>query len=999
MKRFSFPVFVLAGTCFFASASNNDILDYVDPMIGTDGIGHTFPGATTPFGMIQLSPSNDFKAWNWCSGYHYSDTVLKGFAHTHFSGAGLAGLGDVLLMPTLGSATTQPGTETQPESGYRSRFSHERETAKAGYYAVHLDDYDIDVELTATARVGFHRYTFNRAGQANIVVDPTHHLMEAISETAIEILSDTEIRGYKTSNGESGKRTVYFYATFSKPFASTLITDDGNTVDDAQSKVGSRIASAVSFDVKAQEQINVKVGLSHTSYSGAYENFMAEANDTTFDQAYANAQNQWRDKINTIQVDMLNEEDLRTFATSMYHSFIHPNVISDVNGDFYLPEQIFNTDYPQYSNYSTWDTFRTLHPLYTLIEHEKTAEFVNSLASRKTVSDMELPVWEAMGHDNVCMIGHNTVSVMADAILKDVSGIDIEAAYTAMRSAAFDTSKHSPNYDFNGMEDYIQYHYVPGEIGASVSKTTEYNYFDWTISQVAKKLGYEEDYGLFKQRSIGYRTLFEADSGYLAPRNSTGELQEQNYQIWDDLISNYVSGNVWGYSNFVPHDVAGLIELHGGKQEYAEFLDKIFADESEIGGSQHVDISGFIGKYGHGDEPSQHIPYFYMFLNQPWKTQSFVRQVLRDFYSDKPDGLINNDDLGQMSAWYIFSSMGFYPVNPGDLRYVIGSPLVKNAAINLANNKQFRVSVDNQSEENKYVKAVFLNGSPFNDYYITHDQIMAGGHLHFVMTSEPMAYWGSDVPVIPEPIKASVKYTPKITAAAHINGSTFFSEQTEITLTSLSKGDIRYTLDGSEPTQQSTLYVGPIQLKDSAEIKVKVFVDGNLPSKTASQVFYRSLLPQLDNKASITLAHQAHKYGDPSGSQLIDGKVGALHFADGNWSGFTPSGLNGVIDFGSTQSITTVSINALVDTQVWIFPPKQLALSVSQDGENWTSIATKEGVSVTQTSKGIQHYRFDFPTQSVRYLKVDVDNFGPLPRWHAGDGKAAFLFIDEIVFH
>ena len=726
----------------YEKVSITDLTQYADPMVGTDAHGHTFPGATVPYGMIQLSPSNDFKNWDWCSGYHYSDSILKGFAHNHISGPGLSGLGDILLMPTS-RMQTHPGTEENPEDGYRSRYSHNTESPTPGYYTIRLDDEAIKVELTASDRVGFHRYTFEKSGDQYVIIDPTHGIAEFAYETEFEILSDRQVRGYKKSkSGTAGDRTVYFLATFSKPFKEAGITQRDQFQPGIKKLNGKDVKGFTFFQVEANETIEIRVALSHVSYQGAQLNWKAEGEGIGFDDAKDNAKARWQSVFEKI---VINEDDLskkRTFYTAMYHSFISPNLISDVDGKYYLEGKVRSSQIPQYSNYSTWDTYRALHPLLTIIEQDKTRDLVNSMVSRHADEGLMLPGWEAMGFDNVCMIGYNMISPIADAVLKDIEGIDTRKAYMAIKAAAFDKTKSSPNYDVNGMDSYIKYGFVQGEIGSSVSKTTEQNYYDWAIGKVAEKLGETEDAAMFDLRSKGWRNLHDQESGYLFPRLAKGELVEMDTLRWNELRSNYVSGNIWAYSAYTPHDMKAAIQLRGGREKYLSWLNWLFDNDVPMKGEQHVDISGFIGKYGHGDEPGHQMPYLFTVAGQPWKTQQYVNEVMTTMYSDKPDGLINNEDLGQMSAWYIFSALGFYPLAPGDLVYQIGAPNYKQADINLENGKTFTVIGKNKSDKNIYIQEVFLNGKSYYKTYINHQDIMSGGVLKFVMGPKPKKVLG-----------------------------------------------------------------------------------------------------------------------------------------------------------------------------------------------------------------------------------------------------------------
>lgn len=1007
MNKFFFFKCVFVLLVFFSSCSNEEgLIRYVDPMIGTDGHAHTFPGATLPFGMVQVSPSNDFKAWDWCSGYHYSDSILKGFAHTHISGAGLAGLGDILLMPTLGEPKVKAGTEEDPDSGYRSRFSHEREEASPGYYSVVLDDYKVKVELTCTPRVGFHRYTFNKKGNGNVIVDPTHRIMENLYESEIEFLSDKEIRGYKRSNGEGGDRKVYFYAHFSKPFKEKGIAVDEAIADQKDKAMAKDVKAFVSFDVEKGESIEVKVALSFVNYEGAYANYQVEAERTNFDEVHAAAQKVWNDKMNKIQIETKSVAEKRNFYTAMYHTMISPNLISDVTGEYVVEGEKYKSDFDQYSNFSTWDTYRATHPLLSLIEQNKTVDFVNSLSSRFTDSKVGLPVWECLGHDNVCMIGYSSVSVMADAILKDLPGITTESAYEAMRAAAFSLEKHSNNYDVNGMNYYVHLDFVPGEVGCSVSKTTEYNYYDWCLSEVAKKLNKEEDVRLFQQRSKGYRNLFDSQSGYLFPKLRTGELVHPKMDGWDELIRNYVSGNIWGYSSYAPHDMGYLMQLHGGKEQFASWLDGIFADDSEIGGEQHVDISGFIGKYGHGDEPSHQMPYLYNFAGQPWKTQKVVRDILPMFYQDTPGGLANNDDLGQLSAWYIFGTLGFYPVCPGSNQYLICSPAIDRASIQFENGKTFTVVAKNNSKENVYIQSATLNGADFSKPYLTYNQMISGGELVVVMGDQPNKTWGNsdrDTEGLMglQTSETYDLYESKEVLMPYTKDESYSFESTkEIRLhCNTPEAQIRFTLNGSEPTEKSQLYTAPFLIKNDAIVKAKAFKKGLNPSYAYSRHYWKGI--QLNPKTGypkITLENQPANYGEKTGRQLIDGQFGTTNFNDGEWTGLDKKDLVIDIDLGEARSIHEVKPGYLVYPGVWVFNPESIQVFVSNDNSNFTLAKELKIEPLKEAKRVVERPSLSFAPKTVRFVKL-VLKVGIIPQWHTGGGQKSWIFADEILIN
>ncbi len=992
---------LIGGCAERAPGRSDDLTQYVDPMIGTDASGHTFPGATRPFGMVQLSPSNDYKGWDWSSGYHYSDTVLKGFAHTHISGPGLAALGDILLMPAS-SPNTNPGNEANPESGYRSRFSHDRERAEAGYYAVHLDDENIDAELTATARTGFHRYTYNEAGADRyVIIDPTHNIGESTYETSLEIVSDTVVRGYKKSRGgTAGDRTMYFVAEFSAPFAGYGLTDDDQRVE-ADVHTARTVRAYVSFATDAGPTITVKLALSGVGYDGALMNFEQEARGVDFDTVRAAAKAEWQNVLQKIVIDDASESKKRTFYTGLYHAFIGPNLISDVDGRYYVEGKVRQSTIPQYSNFSTWDTYRALHPLLTIIEQEQTARLIASMVSRHADEGLGLPGWEAMGFDNVCMIGYNMTSPIADAVLKDIPGIDADEAYRAIRAASFDKTKHSPNYDVNGMDEYLAYGYVTGEIGSSVSKTTEQNYFDWAIARVAEKLGKTDDAALFDRRSTGYRSLFNPDEGYLWPRLSQGGWKTMDDGQWSDLKSNYISGNIWAYSAYTPHDMQAAIRLYGGREAYAEWLDGVFTEAEPIEGHQHVDISGFIGRYGHGDEPGHHMPYLFNYVGQPWKTQRYVNTVLTTMYSDKPDGLINNEDLGQMSAWYIFSSVGFYPVAPGDLVYQLGAPFHDRATINLESGRTFEVVANNLSPENVYVQSVSLNGAVHEKSYITHRAIMDGGVLVFEMGSEPNESWASqphqtvlgdfDDTVQPD-IERSATLAPYDES---VEG--FFVDRHEVVLKSDDvEADIYYTTDGSIPDRNATRYDEPFSLTEDTVLRAIAYHDGLAPSRVTTKPLFRSVLPALGDGYPEVLSPEVETpYGRADHRLLFDQQIGSTTYSDGRWTG-RKTAIRPLLDLGRPVALSAVTVGVLTDTTNWIFAPRKVEVFAGSAPDELELLAAHDLSEATQSRKAVDRFDIRLPGSRHRYYEVVVTPYGRLPSWHGGN-DLAWVFVDEII--
>ncbi len=708
--------------------------DYVDPFIGTDGIVHTFPGAAAPFGMIQLSPDGDVTGWNWCSGYHTSDNSIMGFSHNHLSGTGWSDLGDILIMPTVGTPTTEPGTKENPDAGYRSRISHspENEKASPGYYMVNLLDYNIKAELTTTDRVGVHKYSFPATDSANIIIDPAHKIFGKVFDSQITITSDSTINGWCESTGWGGERTVYFSAVTSKPFAS--------------SKAGKK--GYVTFAPTTQgEEIEIKVALSHVSQEGANAN-LATAKGQNFDTVHKQAAQEWQDALSRYEFESDDKAQLRILYTGLYHAFLQPNLNMDTDGKYVaggtagtdkLGGDVYTAEgFNNLSTFSFWDTFRAANQLLTLTNHPVLADISNTLIARHKTNG-NLPLWELLGYDNTCMIGYPAAAILADAIMKDVKGFDYQEAYQAMRTAAF-TPYISSSDGESGIKEYIELGYVPAPIYKSVSKTMEYAYYDWAIAQVAKKLGYTEDYDLFMKRSLGFLHHWNADKQLMWPKDAKGNWVDQNVKSWESLGKHYVSGNIYSYSYFYPHAQDTVVSLYGGVDKYVAVMDSMLNTPMQMEGEQHVDISGFIGHYAHGDEPGHQFLYLFSQAGHPEKIAPWIHAVSREFYNDTRNGMPNNDDCGQMSAWYIFSSMGFYPIAPGDNLYYIGAPMMKGAKIKTESGKTFTMTAQNYSPENIYVQSVTLNGKPLDRPYITHQEIMDGATLEFVMGNKEVAF-------------------------------------------------------------------------------------------------------------------------------------------------------------------------------------------------------------------------------------------------------------------
>ncbi|QCX40969.1 glycoside hydrolase family 92 protein [Aureibaculum algae] len=738
-----------------------DYAKFVDPMIGTAKMGHTYPGATVPFGSVQLSPDTDTipyaingrynpDVYKYCAGYQYEDRTIVGFSHTHFSGTGHSDLGDFLIMPTTGNLKLNPGTAENPDNGYRSRFSHDSEQASPGYYSVHLDDYDIKAEMTATTRVGMHQYTFSKDEKAHVILD----LMSGIYNyddknvwTFIRVENDTLVTGYRQTNGWARTRRVYFAMSFNKPIANygrarydkQPYNGFWGRFDQAHNFpeiAGEKIKMYFDFDIKNQEKLQIKFALSPVSSSGAVANMKKEVPNWNFEQVHENARMAWNKELNKIQLKSKDTEEKTNFYTAMYHAFLGPTEYMDVDSKYMGLD--LNThkaeNFTNYTSFSLWDTYRALHPLFNILQPKRNSDMVSSMIvhQEQSVHSM-LPIWSHYANENWCMIGYHSVSVIADAIVKGNTNFDAEAAFDACVQTA------RTRY-FDGIGYYIDMGYVPEDKnGASVSKTLEYAYDDWAIAQAAKKLGKEFIYKEFIERSKNYKNVFDAKSGFMRPKLSDGTFKE-NFDPKDTHGQGFIEGNSWNYSLYVPHDPKDMIKMMGGNKRFTTHLDSLFTMELPDKYFEHTeDISreGIIGNYVHGNEPSHHVAYLYNWTDAPWKSQDKIRMILDQKYKTGADGLSGNDDFGQMSAWYIFSSLGFYPVAPGSVDYALGSPSITDATLNLDNGNTFEISTKNQSKKNVYVEKVELNGEILERPFITHEAIMSGGNLTFYMSDKP----------------------------------------------------------------------------------------------------------------------------------------------------------------------------------------------------------------------------------------------------------------------
>ncbi|WP_460971595.1 GH92 family glycosyl hydrolase [Spirosoma migulaei] len=746
---------------FLLSYAQQNLVPYVHPLIGTEKMGHTFPGATVPFGSVQLSPDSDTLSYEfngkyngdvyrYCAGYKYEDKTIVGFSHTHFSGTGHSDLGDFLIMPTQGALQLNPGVASNPKGGYRSAFSHANEVAEAGYYKVELDDDAITAELTASSRVGFHQYTFPKSDQSHIILDLTHGIYnyeDKVVWTYVRVVNDTLITGYRQTNGWARTRTVYFALSFSKPFKSygqqnldkpQVYKGFWRKFDQTKNfpeLAGKKIRMYFDFDTNEGEKVKLKMALSPVSQENALANIQTEIPHWNFEQTKARAQADWNKELNKIQIDA-SETDKVNFYTSLYHSFINPTTYMDANGQYKGLDQGVHQagGFTNYTTFSLWDTYRALHPFLNLTQPARSNDMVQSMMAHYDQSALKmLPIWSHYANDNWCMSGYHSVSVLADAIIKGVYKGDAQKAL----DACIATSNHR---DYEGIGEYIDKGFIPDNTNrTSVSNTLEYAYDDWCIAQLAKKLNRPDVYATYLKRSENWKNVYDTSIGFMRPRLADGSFKKE-FDVLKTDGQGFIEGNSWNFSFFVPQNPAALMQVMGGPKKFATRLDSLFSmhlPDEFFAETEDITREGIIGGYIHGNEPAHHIAYLYNWAGQSWKTQERVRMILNMQYKSAPDGLGGNDDCGQMSAWYMFSSMGFYPVAPGSEEYSLGSPSVKNARLNLENGQTFTIEAINQGDKNVYVQKVLLNGRELSKPILTHSDILKGGKLTFYMSAKP----------------------------------------------------------------------------------------------------------------------------------------------------------------------------------------------------------------------------------------------------------------------
>lgn len=950
-------------------AGGDSLLNYVNSFVGTGGHGHTYPGATMPFGMVQLSPDTRLTGWDGCSGYHYSDSVIYGFSHTHLSGTGVSDYGDVLLMPVTGRPFFNNGSEDRYE-GYASLFSHDDEIASPGYYAVNLKDYNVDVELTTTLRCGFHQYQFPCEDDNHVVLDLAHRDKVLMSE--INIINDSTISGKRISKAWASEQHVYFYAVFSEPFKQHKFNKEGksNTIS------GDNVKAILSFGKTTE--VKVKVGISPVDIAGAKKNLEQEIPHWNFGKTRQQAEAAWEKELSKAEVSGGTEDQKITFYTALYHAFLSPDLYNDVDGRYRgrdLEVHQLEEGEEYYTVFSLWDTFRAAHPLFTILQKEKTRHFINTMLLQYQQGG-RLPVWELSANETDCMIGYHSVSVIADAFVKGIDDFDHNLALEAM--------VNSGREDRYGLDAYKRLGYIPSsEEGESVSKTLEYAYDDWCIAMMASEIGENKIESEFMRRAQYWKNIYDPQTKFM---------RAKVYADWfapfdpAEVNFHYTEANAWQYNFFVPQDVNTMIDWMGGDEAFDTFLTRLFIGSSETTGRHQADITGLIGQYAHGNEPSHHMAYLFSFAGKPWKTQQRVREIMDKMYSPYPDGLSGNEDCGQMSAWYVLSAMGFYPVTPGTSDYILGSPLFDEVTLNLENGNRFSVKANNQGSKNVYISKAEKDGKPYHKAWITHGDIDRGSSFVFHMSENPGKEAFAKFP------QREIT-THQIVAVPFIKGGDrTFKQETSVGIGCAdSDADIFYKIINQDQKNTFKKYSGPIMLDKSAKIAFFSTNDAD------SSAVVTTAFTRMNAKRSIKLhSDYANQYAAGGHDALIDGLKGGDNFKTGTWQGYQGQDVVATLDLGGIEKVNHVKVGFLQDSRSWILLPEKVKVFVSKNGTDFSEVETQSHkIPKREEKPTVKRFAFEIDDK-VRFIKVEAISPGKLPEWHLGAGGKSWIFVDEI---
>ncbi|MBS1738394.1 MAG: GH92 family glycosyl hydrolase [Bacteroidetes bacterium] len=971
----NFLLFIVALLICFQSFAQKNYASYVNSFIGTGGHGHTYPGAVLPHGMVQLSPDTRLDGWDGCGGYHYTDHYIYGFTHTHLSGTGVSDYGDILLMPS----SEKPSPDNRE---YGSAFKHTNEKAHPGYYSVVLDKYKIQAELTATYRVGMHQYTYQKGAAQYVLLDLKHR--DSVLESSLKLEDSFTVSGLRRSRAWAVNQYVYFVIKFSKPIINFGIYENDALTNTRQKQFNNSKNLKAYFQFKIDNvQLIAKVAISQVSVEGAKKNMQVELPGWNFTATRNAATKIWNSELKKIEIPKGSKDDLIKFYTALYHTMVVPNIASDVDGQYRGRDLKVHTakGFTYYTVFSLWDTYRAANPLYTIIDRKRTLDYIKTFLTEYEQGG-RLPVWELSSNETDCMIGYHSIPVIVDAYMKGIRGFDTEKALEAMKKSA--------TWNHYGLPAYIRQGFIESEDdNESVSKTLEYAYDDWCIAQFAKTLGKLDDYKTYIQRAQSYKNLLDARTGFMRPRQNGDWLSPFDPR---EVNNNYTEANSWQYSFYVPQDISGYTSLLGGRKKLEQKLDSLFSVSSKTTGRDQSDITGLIGQYAHGNEPSHHIIYLYNFAGTPWKTQQKVHEVLTTLYHNDPDGLSGNEDCGQMSAWYVMSALGFYMVTPGSNEYIIGSPQFPQATIHLENGKTFTISTKNVNTRNFYIQSATLNNRPYYKSFFTHHDLYGGGRLSFEMGAQP-THFGMNEPPSTAITEDLIVLNPVIEDG---NEMSFMGDKTIHIYSNQPDIKIYYSIDGKEPSPDSSfLYKSPIEISSSGTIKAIAINKEGVSSKVTTSKFHR----RGNNYSIDSLSTFEPQYNGGGKDALIDELKGNTNWRHGNyWQGFQNNDMEVVINMGTLKKISKVSSEFLQDSRAWIIMPKKLSVMVSKDGITYKQVFSGENfLPIKDLKVQTKQVLASFEPEEVQYVKIKAEQYGALPTWfEEGGGGQSHIFCDEI---
>ena len=953
---------------------------FVNPMIGTGGHGHTYPGATLPHGMVQLSPDTRLEGWDGCGGYHYSDNYIYGFSHTHLSGTGCSDYGDILLMP--GSGIPSPDNKI-----YGSPFTHVTEIAKPGYYSVNLTKPDIDVELTTTERVGYHHYIFNSPKNSFIIIDLKHR--DQVIESSIKIEDSITISGMRRSKAWAKNQYVYFVMKLSQPIKNWGIwrnnIEDDTLTNEAN---GNDIKAYIYFKRVEARDVYVKVAISNVSFEGAKKNMEAETAGKSFSEVRDEAKKKWNDELSKITISSTDTNKLNIFYTALYHTAIVPNINMDVDGHYRgMDNQIHQAiGFDYYSVFSLWDTYRAAHPLYTIIDKKRTLDYIKTFLVQYEQGG-RLPVWELASNETDCMIGYHSVPVIVDAFQKGITNFNTELALNAMLKSANWPHLGLPAYTANGVIAVEDEH-------ESVSKQLEYAYDDYCIALFAKSIGDQKTYESFIKRAQYYKNIFDPTTGFMRPRKNGGWLQPFEPR---EVNNHFTEANSWQYSFYFPQDINGFIQMIGGKDMLEKKLDELFSASSQTTGRDQSDITGLIGQYAHGNEPSHHIAYLYNYTRHPYKAQFYTHKIMQEFYKNNPDGLIGNEDCGQMSAWYVMSALGFYPITPGNNSYMIGAPQFSKAEIHLENGKSFIIDAAGANNQKFYIQSATKTTSNSNRFikwkypFLNHADIANGGAIHFKMGEKPRNCF--NMPITDSTLADLGKQILVLNPIIN-GGQISFTQQKTISISSVQANvQLMYRFNNKNSKGDWIPYSSPFTINESTEIAA-IAVDqlGNKSFETSASYKKNNKDWQIHLNTTFEPQYEA---GGAEG--LIDGVNGTTNWRMGNWQGYQLQNVDAMIDLKTKKNIGLVTVGFLQDVGAWIVMPKNVTVYVSEDSIDFKKVFSAEDiVAIADLKPQVKKLAAAFSPQSVRYIRIVATQYGKLPSWHEGAGGDTHIFVDEV---